>query len=450
MGRSEVLLGATFRTNGQGSAAAGARIGILARIQLLLTRTRRALTRRMARMDRSKQMGLLIASGIVGVVVVSIVAALIGAGLGLLCGLLLGSMLGSLGIVLTFGISLALGAASGAYTGAILGAIIGGVAGARATSLWIEARLLYHPRQYRRELHHGAQLQLAGQPYVIEKVTYSLPSCCSGPLAQTSILLRPEARDEGVLWAIFGGNAMLGTDWFSFCQALLAAQMRSSGPQVSMAFLLHDYPGYGGNSGRPGPKSVLEASRRAIHAALEHFDDRKTGAAPEVHLFGHSLGAAAASQLARSLAADRMLPGRLILSAPFLSIPHVVVEALVSAITGHVSTEARLPTAVRVLAAALRWPCFLVLQALLPHRWGNVVMVPAAVRAGWQLSIVHATEDRLVPVAMGRQLHRLASAVKGPPVNFREVPQCGHNDVLHVAVSDYALLMGLGDGAPRH
>ena len=102
--------------------------------------------------------------------------------------------------------------------------------------------------------------------------------------------------------------------------------------QAHTAFLLVDYPGYGRNAGaprafqrllhafggEPSPESVLQSSQLALEAALEHVGQ------VDVHLLGHSLGAAAAAQLAAALSQ----PGLLVLSAPFIDIPHMAVQLL--------------------------------------------------------------------------------------------------------------------------
>merc|ERR1719265_572818 len=76
--------------------------------------------------------------------------------------------------------------------------------------------------------------------------------------------------------------------------------------------------------GKPDPGGILEASNRAVSAGLARFKDSK----PQIHVLGHSLGSACALQLAAKLAAGGYPAGRLVLSAPFLSIPHVLVHWL--------------------------------------------------------------------------------------------------------------------------
>ena len=71
-------------------------------------------------------------------------------------------------------------------------------------------------------------------------------------------------------------------------------------------------------AGDPSPESVLQSSQLALEAALKLVGE------PDVHLLGHSLGAAAAAQLAAAVSQ----PGLLVLSAPFIDIPHMAVQLL--------------------------------------------------------------------------------------------------------------------------
>lgn len=84
-------------------------------------------------------------------------------------------------------------------------------------------------------------------------------------------------------------------------------------------------------------------------------------------------------------------------------------------------------------------PLRALLAAIVPHCWDNVGAVRGAAKAGWRLAIVHGTKDNIVPVDMGRRLCLLA----GPPAEFLEVPSASHNDVVLVALPEYARVMGL-------
>ena len=65
-------------------------------------------------------------------------------------------------------------------------------------------------------------------------------------------------RDEsfsGVprVWVLFPGNASLALDWLKFI---------ALAPERDDAFLLMDYPGYGGCEGSPSPASIQESAER--------------------------------------------------------------------------------------------------------------------------------------------------------------------------------------------
>merc|ERR1712098_890396 len=98
----------------------------------------------------------------------------------------------------------------------------------------------------------------------------------------------------------------------------------------------------------------------------------------QVHLLGHSLGAAAAIQLSYALAREGMAVGSLVLSAPFLSVPHMAKLILGGA----------LPPALRPLLSPL-------LQIFVPHRWDNASLLPMAAKAGWRIAIVHGSMDTM-------------------------------------------------------
>jgi len=219
---------------------------------------------------------------------------------------------------------------------------------------------------------------------------------------------------------------MLATDWLPFCESLLAC-----GASKRTAFLLIDYPGYGANGGMPSPQSVLRASHLALMEAL-----RNIGGNPQVNVLGHSLGAAAAAQLAVHLTEQGATAGSLVLSAPFLSVP-IMAE--------HILAIAKNSTPLRKLPRPVFRLVQLAAGASFPHRWDNSRAVPTAAAAGWLVSILHGQRDRLIPIQMGRELHRLAEqacANTGQRPNFFEATTASHNDIVRVSFADYAVAMG--------
>merc|ERR1711990_901989 len=83
-------------------------------------------------------------------------------------------------------------------------------------------------------------------------------------------------------------------------------------------------------------------------------------------------------------------------------------------------------------------------QLFVPHRWNNMARVQTAVDAGWRVNVIHGILDRIVPVSMGRELHRVACAA-GAKIAYKpgfvEIAKAGHNDVLMRALPEYAKLM---------
>eukprot|EP00930_Biecheleria_cincta_P012894 TRINITY_DN11764_c0_g1_i1.p1 TRINITY_DN11764_c0_g1~~TRINITY_DN11764_c0_g1_i1.p1 ORF type:complete len:351 (+),score=61.61 TRINITY_DN11764_c0_g1_i1:109-1053(+) len=308
----------------------------------------------------------------------------------------------------------------------------------RAGATALQNALLYHPRSldedptYRKLLSHMTS-RLEQRGYELQKLQFHAPATeQQQQQQQRALLVTPTAEGErlrGPLWFVFGGNAMLSADWLQICEELL----KSAGDAELPSFLLFDYPGYGDNPGEPGPAATLRSSRAALAEVLQLREEAVDGVKelPVLNLLGHSLGAAAAAQLAASLGGDEcsdkktgsaflaaVKPGKLILSSPFLSI-----DEMASIILG--------PTLPKWL-----------LRSLVTHRWDNTVHVPKAAGLGWQVSIVHPLQDEIVPASHGRALCEVVRA-QGSTCELVQPEGCGHNDVLFAAFGSYAKLIGL-------
>jgi fermentation-respiration switch protein FrsA (DUF1100 family) len=147
---------------------------------------------------------------------------------------------------------------------------------------------------------------------------------------------------------------------------------------------IYDYRGYGQSAGRPSEAGL----RQDALAAYEVL--RRRGIPPErIVLYGQSLGASVAGQLAT----QRPAAG-LILETPFPSIRSVA-AASYGPLPVHLLLEARYD-----LAAAL----------------GRVQM---------PILVVHGDRDRIIPLALGRQVYEAAR----PPKDFYLVPGADHNDL---------------------
>lgn len=312
--------------------------------------------------------------------------------------------------------------------------------GARVLAAKLLVAMLYHPFRYKDDPRHDRMLRqfrdaFGQKSYQLDEVDFSIPSSSGRDgLEQRAFLLHPKGPPTGDLWMVFGGNAMVGSDWLDFCLTMLSWLPASAAERP--AFLLVDYPGYGASDGTASPRTILQAQLAGLRAALP----RLAAFPGRLHLLGHSLGAAAASQLAVSLKQEAsrgesketdceanpvsaLKPGRLVLSAPFLNI-----DAMAQAIFGKYI----LPS----------W----LLRILLTERWNNSAWVPEAARAGWDVSIILGTRDEIVPTSQGKALR---DSVKrgGQSCSFVEVKKAGHNDIIDAAPQQYAALMGFAPAA---
>lgn len=173
--------------------------------------------------------------------------------------------------------------------------------------------------------------------------------------------------------------------------------------------LLFDYRGYGLSEGSPDEAGTY-ADARAAYGWL-----RERGQAPErIVLFGESLGAAVALELALGAEARA-----LVLESPFTSVPD--------------------------MARAHYW--FLPVWPLVRTRYDNLGKVA---RLRMPLLVLHGDQDEIVPFAQGRRVFEAAPEPKG----FHAIRAAGHNDTYLVGGKGYwrafgAFLDGLEAGDTR-
>ena len=231
-------------------------------------------------------------------------------------------------------------------------------------------KLIYHPRSY----------PTGYQPWKTSSLELLRYQTAEG--SQTAYYLPPENNSVQRVWVLFGGNAGLALDWLG-----LLAQLSSAG----VGFLLIDYPGYGACEGSASPETIRLSTREAVQAWKREFGLESQ---PSWATLGHSLGAAAALQFAEDHPVDRI-----VLLAPFTSLADMVRHLF----GGWLVPLLRHPF-------ENRKP----LQMVLERNPTPVIL------------IAHGDRDEVVPVEMGREL----AALNPKQIEYLEVPDTGHNDIL--------------------
>ncbi|MCK4839367.1 MAG: alpha/beta fold hydrolase, partial [Desulfobulbaceae bacterium] len=158
-----------------------------------------------------------------------------------------------------------------------------------------QQRMIYYPRPY------GPDLSQSDQGQVV--VSYA-----TSQGRQVAFYLAPAGAEEtpARLWLMCGGNASLALDWLDLLEDF---------PDPGAGFLLLDYPGYGGNQGRPDPTSIMESSEAALAGLAIHLETDRADLDSRLMVMGHSLGAAAVLRYA-----GRHPVGRIVLVSPFTSL----------------------------------------------------------------------------------------------------------------------------------
>ena len=158
--------------------------------------------------------------------------------------------------------------------------------------------------------------------------------------------------------------------------------------------LIVGYPGYGGNAGEPSEAAFRDASL----AAYDFLRGRGvTG--ENIVLYGQSLGSSIAIQLAAQVNAQR-----LILEAPMSSAADV---------------------------AKTHYP-FLLVDLLLQDTYQSIEHID---RINMPLLVLHGSDDRIIPIELGRKL--FAKAVE--PKRFIELEGAGHNNLRAHGIDTYAI-----------
>mmetsp|Transcript_89264 Transcript_89264/g.186543 ORF Transcript_89264/g.186543 Transcript_89264/m.186543 type:complete len:371 (+) Transcript_89264:44-1156(+) len=299
----------------------------------------------------------------------------------------------------------------------------------------IQRKLIYFPTSANlAPLLSRCAAVLAPYNYEVQRISYQIRPIVSvlnfrAPYKQSALLITPASGEAGPkclkrLWVVAGGNAMTSVDWVPFVTDLL-----KGGAQKDLGFLLLDYPGYLGNEGPTSAGLALRSAQGGLKTTLEHLESK--GVSVEALGFlGHSLGCANMLQLAAAISKEqpeRMTkehPARLVLSAPFTSIPNMG-TALFGAGVG-------IRAAISVLSLTSR------------HVWNNEQNLAQLMSLGsdhCSIHILHGTFDEIVPVTMGRQLHQQCKAWGLKTCSYKELSDVYHNDILDEAFADFARLM---------
>lgn len=237
--------------------------------------------------------------------------------------------------------------------------------------LGCQSRIIYYPRAY----DDGSMRTLA--KHRGERIEYA-----TGQGEQVAHYIPARDGSSGTIWICFAGNASVALDWLSILPEW----------DASFSYLLVDYPGYGGCSGKPNPKSIRESSQAAVLALAAHLKTTPELLRLRLAVLGHSIGCAAGL-----MAAEDQGVKRVVLISPFTTMTEM----------GR-----------RVLG----WPlCHLNL-----HRFDNRRHLAAVVKHGARVKIFHGMADEIIPISMSREL----AAAHPEAVTLHEEAGQDHNFIL--------------------
>lgn len=143
--------------------------------------------------------------------------------------------------------------------------------------------------------------------------------------------------------------------------------------RLGLSVLILDYRGYGRSEGRPSEEGTAQDAR----AGWRWLTEQQGATADEVVLFGRSLGAAVAAELAASLAPQGQ-PAAVILESPFRSVPALGQQ----------------------------------LYPFLPVRWLATLDYPTeryVTRIESPLLVIHSRDDEIIPFSEGEAVYRAAN-----------------------------------------
>lgn len=147
--------------------------------------------------------------------------------------------------------------------------------------------------------------------------------------------------------------------------------------RLGLSVLIVDYRGYGRSEGRPSEAGTALDARAAWH----WLRDEARCEADEIVVFGRSLGAAVAAELAASLEEQHAAPAAVILESPFRSVPDLAQR----------------------------------LYPFLPARWLARIDYPVetyVTRISAPLLVIHSRDDEIISFAEGETVYRAAREPK--------------------------------------
>ena len=242
--------------------------------------------------------------------------------------------------------------------------------GAPLLLLLFQGRIIYHPRGYDAAVLRG-----------VEAVPLRYTTAQGTQVAWMAPVRHGTPEH---VWLVFCGNGTVALDFDRyFSEAGLAQD----------GFVLFDYPSYGQSEGSPSPATIQASIQALVPAVAAQLGLTVEVLKPRLHVFGHSLGCAA---------------------------------ALMAMETHGIKTGVLVAPFTRMLDMSRRSVGF-PLCCLLRHRFDNVAALERLHNAGGvRLKVFHGVADEVIPFAMGQEL-----AERFPDmIAFEAVPGAHHNDII--------------------
>lgn len=236
-----------------------------------------------------------------------------------------------------------------------------------------QRQLIYFPRDY--NLGYDEQLES------LTKFRYQ----SKGESQSAFLFGEVEGQAPKKVWWIFGGNASLAADFYE-----LIKEIETEGT----VFVLFDYPGYGFNRGKPGPKAISQSIDDLQQLLAERWELSQEDLSKRTAVLGHSLGCAAGLDMAARYGIEEIVA-----VSPFTTMKEMAKRSVGG-----------------------------ILSNLLLHRFDNEETLDQIVEnsATASIRIFHGQSDEIIPFELGKEL-----AGRHPErVEFQPVAGMGHNDII--------------------